>query len=154
MRPRPGWHEGSPFRYGMAITAIGLIATAASGCGGDGATKSAGSGPDKGIYVNSSSQDEFCSVLESLKTNLSAGIDADHEAVLAAIHTIKDIEPLAPEETKADWSGMQMIMQAVVDANGADTVGSVSRAEAGQLYADLSGRMSESVTEICGFALS
>lgn len=153
MRPRPGWHEGGPLRYGMAIMAIGL-ASAVSGCGGDGATKSAGSGPDKGIYVNGSSQDEFCSVLESLKANLSTDINAANDAVLRAIYTIKDIEPLAPEETKADWSGMRMVMQAAVDANGADTVGAMSRDEAGALYADLSNRMSESVTEICGFPLS
>ncbi|HEX6198066.1 MAG TPA: hypothetical protein VFZ37_19300 [Jiangellaceae bacterium] len=152
MRPRGGSHW--EIRVIAAIASIAIVGAAIAGCGGDGTSEPAGSGPSKGTYVNGSSPEEYCSVLESAKPSLSADIDADDEAVLAAIHTIKDIEPLAPEETRADWSQMRLLMQAVAEANGSDTVGTMSRAEAGEAYAELSGRLSESVAEICGFPLS
>lgn len=152
MRPRGGPHRGS--RFIAVLVAIGIATAGIAGCGGGGAAKSAGSGPSKGTYVNSSSPEEFCSVLERAKASLSMDVDAGDDAMLAAIHTINDVEPLAPVETKADWSGMRLVMQAVVDANGSDTVGTMSRAEAAEMHAELSGRISDSVADICGFPLS
>lgn len=136
------------------MAAITIAAAGTAGCSGGDVAKSAGSGPSKGTYINGSSPEEYCSVLESAKASLDAGIDADDEEVLAAIHTINDIEPLAPEETKVDWSGMRLIMRAAVDANGSDRIGAMSRDEAGEVFAELSGRVSDSVSEICGFPLS
>jgi hypothetical protein len=136
------------------VAAIGLAAGGVTGCGGDDVAKSAVAGPSKGTFVNGSSPEEYCSVLESAKASLGTDIEAGDDAVLAAIHTINDIEPLAPVEAQEDWSGMQLIMQAVVDADGSDNIGTMSRAEAGDVYDELSGQLSESVAEICGFPLS
>lgn len=152
MRPRPGWYGGSRIRFISAVAAVGLTLT---GCGGDGVPKSAQGGPSKGTYVNGSSPEEFCSVLEGVRANFSADIvHAGDDAMLTAINTINDIEPLAPEEAKADLSGLRLIMRAVVDANGSDTVATMDRTEAGEIYTELSDRVSASVAEICGFPLT
>lgn len=154
MRPQPGTIGGNRFRFIAAVVAIGFTAGGVAGCGDDGSAKSAAGGSGKGTYINGSSQEEFCSVLEDLKAGLDADIHADDEDVLTAIHTINDIEPLAPVETTADWSDLRLVMRAVVEANGSDKVGSISRAEAGAVYAELAGRVSDSVADICGFPLS
>jgi hypothetical protein len=124
----------------------GLVA-----CGGD-VSKAA---VESRTYSDRSTQEQYCDLVAAASMQLDHDLaSADPEAVMPSLLAAGDIATLAPEESKADWATMELLMQVVVDGTNLYGTADLTLDDADQAFDEVSARVAEDVEAVCGLSLA